>query len=164
MLWGLCRQFCVAAVGLGGLAVSVSFCSRAPLPATADAPAGCERHRQESRLLTIVCLLLPFVHAVPVLGGRTALQAYTDLMVAFKAQFSELLGVVVTDANIGLGPKGELRYPSNPLDSRWNFPGIGEFQVCGAHGWGWRECAGTRSFLDCSARQYRLGSAGVNCF
>jgi len=24
---------------------------------------------------------------------------------------------------------GELRYPSTPLDSRWNFPGIGEFQV-----------------------------------
>jgi beta-amylase len=50
-------------------------------------------------------------------------------MVSFKQQFSELLGSVVTDALIGLGPKGELRYPSNPLDTRWNFPGIGEFQV-----------------------------------
>jgi hypothetical protein len=103
-----------------------------------------------SRLLTIVCLLLPLVHAVPVLGGRTALQAYTDLMVAFKAQFSELLGVVVTDANIGLGPKGELRYPSNPLDSRWNFPGIGEFQVCGAHG-GVGGSVLARALFDCSA-------------
>lgn len=63
------------------------------------------------------------------LAGRTALQAYTDLMVSFREQFKGMLGVVLTDANIGLGPKGELRYPSNPLDSRWNFPGIGEFQV-----------------------------------
>lgn len=63
------------------------------------------------------------------LGGRTALQTYKDLMVSFREQFRGLLGVVVTDANVGLGPKGELRYPSNPLDSRWNFPGIGEFQV-----------------------------------
>jgi beta-amylase len=50
-------------------------------------------------------------------------------MASFREQFRGLLGVVVTDANVGLGPKGELRYPSNPLDSRWNFPGIGEFQV-----------------------------------
>jgi beta-amylase len=67
--------------------------------------------------------------AVPVLGGRTALQACRDLMASFREQFRGLLGVVVTDANVGLGPKGELRYPSNPLDSRWSFPGIGEFQV-----------------------------------
>jgi len=69
------------------------------------------------------------VFAVPALGGRTALQAYTDLLVAFRDQFCGLLGSVVTDADIGLGPMGELRYPSTPLDSRWNFPGIGEFQV-----------------------------------
>ena len=67
--------------------------------------------------------------AVPALAGRSALQAYADLMVSFRQQFLDLLGAVVTDANIGLGPRGELRYPSNPLDSRWNFPGIGEFQV-----------------------------------
>jgi beta-amylase len=50
-------------------------------------------------------------------------------MAAFRDTFSELLGSVVTDADIGLGPRGEYRYPSTPLDSRWNFPGIGEFQV-----------------------------------
>jgi beta-amylase len=65
-----------------------------------------------------------------VLAGRTALQAYTDFMAAFSTQFSSLLGSVVTDADVGLGPLGELRYPSTPLDSRWAFPGIGEFQVC----------------------------------
>lgn len=74
-------------------------------------------------------MLLPCLAAVPALGGRTALEAYTDLMVAFRDQFSQLLGTVVTDADIGLGPKGEFRYPSTPVDSRWNFPGIGEFQV-----------------------------------
>lgn len=50
-------------------------------------------------------------------------------MSGFRDKFSHLLGTVVTDADIGLGPKGEFRYPSTPLDSRWNFPGIGEFQV-----------------------------------
>lgn len=68
------------------------------------------------------------VDEVPVLAGRTALQAYTDFMAAFSTQFSSLLGSVVTDADVGLGPLGELRYPSTPLDSRWAFPGIGEFQ------------------------------------
>lgn len=72
---------------------------------------------------------ITFCIAVPALAGRTALQAYTDFMAAFRDAFSELLGSVVTDADIGLGPRGEFRYPSTPLDSRWNFPGIGEFQV-----------------------------------
>jgi hypothetical protein len=81
-------------------------------------------------VLTCALLAIAVVSAVPVLAGRSALQAYTDLMVSFRSQFKGLLGSVVTDANVGLGPKGELRYPSNPLDSRWNFPGIGEFQVC----------------------------------
>jgi hypothetical protein len=81
-----------------------------------------------------------FALAVPVLGGRTALQTYKDLMVCFRDQFRGLLGVVVTDANVGLGPKGELRYPSNPLDSRWNFPGIGEFQVGPCQDSCWEPC------------------------
>eukprot|EP00878_Enallax_costatus_P015741 GHUV01016492.1.p1 GENE.GHUV01016492.1~~GHUV01016492.1.p1 ORF type:complete len:165 (+),score=12.69 GHUV01016492.1:66-560(+) len=79
-----------------------------------------------SRATVAGLLLSP---AVPALAGRTALQAYTDLMSGFRDKFSHMLGTVVTDADIGLGPKGEFRYPSTPLDSRWNFPGIGEFQV-----------------------------------
>ncbi len=36
---------------------------------------------------------------------------------------------MITDARIGLGPAGELRYPSHPAgDGRWSFPGVGEFQ------------------------------------
>lgn len=30
----------------------------------------------------------------------------------------------------GLGPDGELQYPAHPRDKRWNYPGVGEFQVC----------------------------------
>jgi len=33
---------------------------------------------------------------------------------------------------VGLGPCGEMRYPSYPLD-RWSFPGIGEFQCHDKH-------------------------------
>lgn len=34
-----------------------------------------------------------------------------------------------TDIEVGLGPAGELRYPSYPEKQGWVFPGIGEFQV-----------------------------------
>jgi len=35
---------------------------------------------------------------------------------------------------VGLGPAGELRYPSYPEgDGRWHYPGIGEFQCCGRY-------------------------------
>ncbi len=35
---------------------------------------------------------------------------------------------------MGLGPAGELRYPSYPEgDGRWRFPGVGEFQCFDAY-------------------------------
>jgi hypothetical protein len=38
-------------------------------------------------------------------------------------------GPVITEVTVGLGPAGELRYPSYPEgDGRWRFPGVGEFQ------------------------------------
>lgn len=38
-------------------------------------------------------------------------------------------GDVITEITVGLGPAGELRYPSYPEgDGRWRFPGVGEFQ------------------------------------
>ena len=38
-------------------------------------------------------------------------------------------GTVITEITIGMGPAGELRYPSYPEgDGRWRFPGVGEFQ------------------------------------
>lgn len=56
------------------------------------------------------------------------MQAYTDLMASFRDRFLPLLGSTVVEAEVGLGPQGELRYPSTPSDRRWTFPGVGEFQ------------------------------------
>ncbi|KAH1089652.1 hypothetical protein J1N35_016909 [Gossypium stocksii] len=49
------------------------------------------------------------------LRGRTPIQVYTDY-----------LGRVILEIQVGLGPCGELRYPES--NGTWNFPGIGEFQ------------------------------------
>lgn len=35
----------------------------------------------------------------------------------------------ITDIEVGLGPAGEMRYPSYPQVQGWVFPGIGELQV-----------------------------------
>lgn len=35
----------------------------------------------------------------------------------------------IVDIEVGLGPAGELRYPSYTQSQGWKFPGIGEFQV-----------------------------------
>lgn len=59
--------------------------------------------------------------------GRSAVDIYYDFMHSFAGNFSSYLGNVITDVQVGLGPAGELRYPSYQLD-RWTFPGIGEFQ------------------------------------
>eukprot|EP00889_Picochlorum_renovo_P003474 jgi/Picre1/30504/NNA_005867.t1 len=40
-----------------------------------------------------------------------------------------LMGETITEITVGLGPAGELRYPSYPEgDGRWRFPGVGQFQ------------------------------------
>ena len=38
-------------------------------------------------------------------------------------------GETIVELTIGMGPAGELRYPSYPegIDNGWRFPGIGEF-------------------------------------
>lgn len=36
---------------------------------------------------------------------------------------------IITEIEVGLGPAGELQYPSYPESQGWKFPGIGEFQV-----------------------------------
>lgn len=35
----------------------------------------------------------------------------------------------ITEVEVGLGPCGELRYPSYAADLGWKYPGPGEFQV-----------------------------------
>lgn len=56
-------------------------------------------------------------------------------MKSFRENMAEFLEArVVTEIEVGLGPAGELRYPSYPETHGWRFPGIGEFQV-GNGGW-----------------------------
>ncbi|XP_065859551.1 beta-amylase 7 isoform X2 [Euphorbia lathyris] len=64
-----------------------------------------------------------------VLRGRTALEVYFDYMRSFRVEFDEFFhdGLIST-VEVGLGPCGELRYPSCPVKHGWRYPGIGEFQ------------------------------------
>jgi hypothetical protein len=51
-------------------------------------------------------------------------------MKSFRENMSEFLNSeLIIDIEVGLGPAGELRYPSYPQNQGWVFPGIGEFQV-----------------------------------
>ncbi|XP_073005111.1 beta-amylase [Typha latifolia] len=65
----------------------------------------------------------------PLFTGRTAVQFYSDFMKSFRENMEDFLDAdFITDIEVGLGPAGELRYPSYPQDQGWSFPGIGEFQ------------------------------------
>lgn len=65
----------------------------------------------------------------PVLKGRTPVQTYTDYMRSFRDYFKEFLNDTIVEIQVGMGPAGELRYPSYPeSNGTWRFPGIGEFQ------------------------------------
>ncbi|XP_051133223.1 beta-amylase 1, chloroplastic-like [Andrographis paniculata] len=66
---------------------------------------------------------------LPVLKGRTPVQCYSDFMRAFRDTFQHLLGDTIVEIQVGMGPAGELRYPSYPeQNGTWKFPGIGAFQ------------------------------------
>ncbi|KAG7583211.1 Glycoside hydrolase family 14 [Arabidopsis suecica] len=66
---------------------------------------------------------------LPVLKGRTPVQCYADFMRAFRDNFKHLLGETIVEIQVGMGPAGELRYPSYPeQEGTWKFPGIGAFQ------------------------------------
>ncbi|GMH33910.1 hypothetical protein BSKO_01744 [Bryopsis sp. KO-2023] len=65
----------------------------------------------------------------PLFWGRTPVEMYKDFVEEFVTEFRDLCGNVITEITVGLGPAGELRYPSYPEgDGRWCFPGVGEFQ------------------------------------
>ncbi|KAK9667925.1 hypothetical protein RND81_13G021100 [Saponaria officinalis] len=67
--------------------------------------------------------------SLPVLRGRTPIQVYSDFMRNFRDRFREHLGTAIVEIQVGMGPCGELRYPSYPeSNGTWRFPGIGEFQ------------------------------------
>ncbi|XWS46091.1 hypothetical protein CRYUN_Cryun14cG0033900 [Craigia yunnanensis] len=64
-----------------------------------------------------------------VLRGRTAVEVYFDYMRSFRVEFGEFFeDGIISMVEVGLGPCGELRYPSCPVKHGWRYPGIGEFQ------------------------------------
>ncbi|KAI4303935.1 hypothetical protein MLD38_039512 [Melastoma candidum] len=66
---------------------------------------------------------------LPVLKGRTPVQCYGDFMRAFREKFQNFQGETIVEIQVGMGPAGELRYPSYPeQNGTWKFPGIGAFQ------------------------------------
>ncbi|KAL5198573.1 hypothetical protein ABZP36_002085 [Zizania latifolia] len=66
----------------------------------------------------------------PLFHGRTPIQMYADYMKSFRENMAEFLDAgVIVDIEVGLGPAGEMRYPSYPQSQGWVFPGIGEF-IC----------------------------------
>jgi len=51
-------------------------------------------------------------------------------MRSFRVEFDEYFeDGLISMIEVGLGPCGELRYPSCPVKHGWRYPGIGEFQV-----------------------------------
>ncbi|KAJ0983361.1 hypothetical protein J5N97_011616 [Dioscorea zingiberensis] len=69
------------------------------------------------------------VDNLPLFGSRTAVEIYSDYMKSFRKAMSDFLEEgLITDIEVGLGPAGEMRYPSYPETQGWVFPGIGEFQ------------------------------------
>ncbi|KAL3508042.1 hypothetical protein ACH5RR_033424 [Cinchona calisaya] len=70
------------------------------------------------------CLSLS-VDDLPIFDGKTPTQVYKEFCENFKTSFSSFMGSTITGISIGLGPDGELRYPSyhNPAKSH----GAGEF-------------------------------------
>ncbi|XP_075521665.1 inactive beta-amylase 9-like [Primulina tabacum] len=71
------------------------------------------------------CLSLA-VDDLPVLDGKTPVEVYEAFCNNFKSTFSGFLGSTITAISIGLGPEGELRYPSHHHSVNSN--GAGEFQ------------------------------------
>ncbi|XP_043724485.1 beta-amylase 1, chloroplastic-like [Telopea speciosissima] len=66
---------------------------------------------------------------LPVLKGRSPVRCYSDFMRSFRDNFKHLIGDTIVEIQVGMGPAGELRYPSYPeLNGTWKFPGIGAFQ------------------------------------
>jgi len=65
-------------------------------------------------------------------GSRTPIEMYSDWFAAFAQAFSQELGSTIIEVMVGMGPAGELRYPSYPL-AHWSFCGVGEFQCFDQH-------------------------------
>ncbi|XVF28415.1 hypothetical protein REPUB_Repub15cG0027600 [Reevesia pubescens] len=74
------------------------------------------------------CLSLA-VDDLAVLDGKTPVQVYQDFCENFKSAFSSFIGSTITGISMGLGPDGELRYPSHHKPAKsGTITGVGEFQ------------------------------------
>uniref|UniRef100_A0A0E0KDR3 Beta-amylase n=1 Tax=Oryza punctata TaxID=4537 RepID=A0A0E0KDR3_ORYPU len=75
------------------------------------------------------------VDELPVLGGKSPLQAYEAFFRSFAVAFHDFLGSTITDVTVSLGPNGELQYPSYPpgSDGAGGYGGAGEFQCYDKH-------------------------------
>ncbi|CAN6694916.1 unnamed protein product [Malus baccata var. baccata] len=58
------------------------------------------------------------VDHVPLFCGRTALHCYEDFMSSFAKKFEFLIGTVIEEISVGLGPSGELKYVTVTLELR----------------------------------------------
>ncbi|XP_065863559.1 inactive beta-amylase 9 isoform X2 [Euphorbia lathyris] len=67
------------------------------------------------------------VDNLPVLDGKTPIEVYQDFCESFKSSFSRFMGSTITGITMGLGPNGELRYPSHHKAAKGS-NGVGEFQ------------------------------------
>ncbi|KAG6486343.1 inactive beta-amylase 9-like [Zingiber officinale] len=68
------------------------------------------------------------VDELPVLDGKTPLEAFEEFFQSFRVAFTDLMNSTITDITVGLGPNGELRYPSFPSSGGKSSTGVGEFQ------------------------------------
>ncbi|XP_058225337.1 beta-amylase 3, chloroplastic-like [Rhododendron vialii] len=81
--------------------------------------------RRNTEYVSLGCDILP------VLRGRSPIQAYADFMRNFRDTFRPFLGGIITEIQVGMGPAGELRYPSCPIQKltwAWRSRELGEFQ------------------------------------
>jgi len=58
-------------------------------------------------------------------GKRDAIACYSDFMAAFASTFAPFLGNTIVEIQVGMGPCGELRYPSYMMSQGWDYPGVG---------------------------------------
>ncbi|KAK9671834.1 hypothetical protein RND81_12G057600 [Saponaria officinalis] len=74
------------------------------------------------------CLSLA-IDEVPILNGKSPVQVYREFSERFKSVFSPFMGSTITGITIGLGPDGELCYPScHHAAKPTGLTGVSEFQ------------------------------------
>ncbi|KAM7256930.1 hypothetical protein ACFE04_012671 [Oxalis oulophora] len=125
----------VEMVQKAGLKLHVSLCFHASKEPRISLPEWVSRIGQSqpglyftdrSRQPYTDCLSLG-VDDIPVLDGKTPIEVYRDFCESFKSTFSQFMDSTITGISIGLGPEGELRYPSHHLGAETG-TGLGEFQ------------------------------------